>query len=319
MSKLAVAMSHVMSDRGSTEHELSADKPVEVALVASWVVFVLAGLSLLKVLSPQTFGWAVPLAALFVVRFEWDYPPPGVRWGAWKPDTRDFLVIVILFLVATGGLRSAFMVAPTERGGTMLLTVAGALLVGVAGPVTYTVWHRHRSLATLGITGDRLSLTAALATAFGIVQFLMTLNHRSLPAPGRWVPLLALSLTVGLFESVFFFGFIQGRLEEALGALPAAFCAAGLFALSHYGYHLPSGDLVVMFGFGVLFAIAYRLARNILVLWPLLTPAADFYSYLRSGVQTMPWVSLAAFTDVLLVMAVILTVSTRPGRIPDGT
>jgi uncharacterized protein len=74
----------------------------------------------------------------------------------------------------------------------------------------------------------------------------------------------------------------------------------------------------VMFGFGVLFAIAYRLARNILVLWPLLTPTADFSGYLRRGVQTMPWVSLAAFTDVLLVMAVILTVSTRPGRSPDG-
>jgi uncharacterized protein len=268
--------------------------------------------------SPQTFGWAVPLAALFVVRFEWDYPPPGVRWGAWKPDTRDFLVIVILFIVVTSGLRAAFMVVPTERGGTMLLTVAGAMLIGVVGPVTYTVWHRHRSLATLGITGDRLSLTASLSAAFGIMQFLMTLHHRALPAAGRWVPLLALSLTVGLFESVFFFGFTQGRLEEALGSLPAAFCAAGLFALSHYGYHQPPGDLLVMFGFGVLFAIAYRLARNILVLWPLLTPTADFSGYLRRGVQTMPWVSLAAFTDVLLVMAVILTVSTRPGRSPDG-
>ena len=302
----------------SMEHELSVDRPVEVALVASWVVFVLAGFSLVKFLSPQTFGWVVPLAALFVVRFEWDHPPPGVRWGAWKPDTRDFLVIAILLIVVTSVLRVAFMVAPTERGGTMALTVAGASLVGVAGPVIYTVWHRHRSLETLGITGDRLALSAALAAVFGIMQFLVTLNHRSLPAPGRWVPLLALSLTLGLFESVFFFGFIQGRLEEALGALPAAFLAAGLFALSHYGYHLPAADMVVMFGFGVLFAIAYRLARNILVLWPLLTPPAGFFTYLRSDVQTMPWVSLAAFTDVLLVMAVILTVSTRPGRSPDG-
>ncbi len=217
------------------------------------MVFVLAGLSLLKLLSPQTFGWMVPLAALFVVRFEWDHPPPGVRWGAWKPDTRDFAVIVILFIVVTSGLRAAFMVTPTERGGAMLLALAGTLLVGVAGPVTYTVWHRHRPLATLGLTGDRLSLTAALAAVFGIMQFLMTLHHRSLPAAGKWVPLLALSVTVGLFEAVFFFGFIQGRLEEALGALPAALFAAGLFALSHYGYHLPSGDLVVMFGFGVLF------------------------------------------------------------------
>jgi uncharacterized protein len=302
----------------SMEHELSVDKPVEVALVASWVVFVLAGFSLVKFLSPQTFGWVVPLAALFVVRVEWDHPPPGVQWGVWKPDNRDFLTIAILLVAVTSGLRAAFTVAPTERSGTTVLAVAGTLLVGVAGPVTYTVWHRHRPLATLGITADRLPLSAALAAGFGTMQFLVTLNHRSLPTPGRWVPLVALSLTVGLFESVFFFGFIQGRLEEALGALPAAFFAAGLFALSHYAYHLPAVDLMVLFGFGVLFAIAYRLARNILVLWPLLTPTAAFFMYLRGGVQTMPWISLAAFTDVLLVMAVILTVSTRPGRSPDG-
>lgn len=72
------------------------------------------------------------------------------------------------------------------------------------------------------------------------------------------------------------------------------------------------------FGFGVLFAIAYRLVRSIFVLWPLLTPVANFVSNMRQGIVSMPWTSLAAFVDVLLVMAVVLTVSTRPGRSPDG-
>lgn len=61
-----------------------------------------------------------------------------------------------------------------------------------------------------------------------------TVNVR--PAPVDWVPLLVMALTVGVFESVFFRGFIQGRLEAALGAGPAVFGAAAMYAVYHVGY-----------------------------------------------------------------------------------
>jgi uncharacterized protein len=316
-ASVAVAMSRVADRRSPHTGNHSADHAIRMALSASWVVVVVAGFIFAKILSPQTFGWVVPLAALFVVRFEWDNPPAGVRWVAWKPDTRDLVVIAATFVVVTAGLRVAFSVEPNDRGGAMFLTVASALLVGVAGPVVYTVWHRHRSLASLGITSKRASQIAMLSVLFGLMQFLVTRDHQPLPTAGQWIPLMVMSAAIGLFEAVFFFGFAQGLLEESLGTLPAAFFSAGLYALSHYGYHAPVGDLIATFGFGVLFAIAYRLGRSIFILWPLLTPVANFMNNVRQGIVSMPWTSLAAFADVLLVMAVVMTVSSRPGRSPD--
>lgn len=317
-ASVAVAMSRVADRQPANKGTNSTDHAVAIALDTSWVVVVLMGLVLAKVLSPQTFGWMVPLAALFVVRFEWDSPPPGVRWVVWKPDIRDLAVIAATFIVVTGGLRVAFAVKPADRGGAMFLTAASALLIGVVGPVVYTVWHRHRSLASLGVTIERGPQTAALSVLFGL-HFLVTRNQQPLPAAGQWIPLLVMSAAVGLFEAVFFFGFAQGRLEESLGTLPAALVSATLYALGHYGYHAAVGDLVAAFGFGALFAIAYRLVRSIFVLWPLLTPVANFVSNMRQGIVSMPWTSLAAFVDVLLVMAVVMTASSRPGRSPDGS
>jgi uncharacterized protein len=310
-------MSRVADHRPASEGANGSDHAVERALEASWVFVVVAGLVLAKVLSPQTFGWMVPLAALFVVRFEWDNPPLGVRWVVWEPDTRDLIAIGTTFVVVTAGLRLSFSVEPADRGGAMFLTAASALLVGVAGPVVYTVWYRHRSLASLGITRKGAPQIASLSALFGLLQFLVTRDHQPLPGAAQWIPLLVMSVAIGLFEAVFFFGFAQGLLEESLGTLPAAFFSATLYALGHYGYHAEIGDLVATFGFGVLFAIAYRLVRSVFILWPLLTPVANFVNNVRQGIVSMPWISLAAFADVLLVMAVVMTVSSRPGRSRD--
>ncbi len=54
-----------------------------------------------------------------------------------------------------------------------------------------------------------------------------------------------MAVTVGVFESVFCRGFVQGRLEESLGAGPAVFAAAALYALYHVGYGLTENVLVL--------------------------------------------------------------------------
>ena len=69
--------------------------------------------------------------------------------------------------------------------------------------------------------------SVALALTFGGVQFAIMFWGYALPAPVDWVPLLVMSLTVGLFEAVFFRGFIQGRLEDSFGTA-AGVAGAGL-------------------------------------------------------------------------------------------
>lgn len=42
--------------------------------------------------------------------------------------------------------------------------------------------------------------------------------------------------------------------------------------LYHVGYGMGGDEMVFLFGLGVVYAVAYRLSENVLVLWPLLIP-----------------------------------------------
>lgn len=130
-----------------------------------------------------------------------------------------------------------------------------------------------------------------------------------------WAPLLVMSVVVvGFFEAVFFRGFIQGRFEASFGAGPAVLGAAVLYSLYHVGYGMPADEMVFLFGLGVVYAIAFRLVSNVLVLGPLLTPLGAFYNNVDAGDIDLPWASIAGFADVAVVMAVAVWFSRRRHR-----
>ena len=135
-----------------------------------------------------------------------------------------------------------------------------------------------------------------------------------MPRPVDWVPLLVLSMTVGIFESVFFRGFVQTRLEASFGPVAGVGLAAGLYALYHVGYGMGFTEMGFLFGLGVVYAIAYAQVRNVLVLWPLLTPLGSFFNNLRSGDIDLPWGAVAGFADVIALMALMVWLLLRPSR-----
>jgi hypothetical protein len=208
-------------------------------------------------------------------------------------------------------MRLAFVGFTTERVAGLFLSFAAALLLGVAGPVVVTAWVERRPLADLGLGLQNWRPTVVLAVLFGGVQFSLTLWGYDLPAPVDWVPLLMMALTVGLFESVFFRGYVQNRLGEQFGQRVGVAGAAVLYGLYHVGYGMGSEEIAFLTGLGVVYAVAFALTRNLLVLWPLLTPLGSFYASLEAGDIQLPWASIAGFADVLGVMLVVLWLAHR--------
>jgi hypothetical protein len=80
------------------------------------------------------------------------------------------------------------------------------------------------------------------------------------------------------------------------------------------GYGMPLSEMAFLFGLGVVYAIAYRLVDNILVLWPLLTPVGAFFNNLEAGDIALPWAAIAGFADVLAVMAAVIWLAFRHQR-----
>ena len=265
---------------------------------AGWVVLAL-------VLLPLGDGFlylaAVVGSAALVALLPGAVPRRPVGSGA-RVDVPDLVAIAVLYVTVVALNSAAFLGFTVDRVAGLFLCFATALVLGVVGPLVYTARLRRRPLGDLGLRRDNLRSAAGFALLFGAVQFALTLWGHPLPAPVDWVPLLVMSLVVGVFESVFFRGFVQTRLEAQFGTVAGVLGAAVLYGAYHVGFGMTGADLLFLTGLGVVYAVAFAVARNLVVLWPLLTPLGSFFANLEAGDIELPWASIAGFADVLALM-----------------
>jgi uncharacterized protein len=307
-------------DRSSTAAQGLASAPHDaLALGALWAMFVVVALLLLPVVNGTLYGILVPTTAIVLALFSarsGAFRSMVLKTKEWHVDATDLVVIGGLYLVVVGLFKLAFGVFGIGSMWGLFLSFGGALIIGVAGPIVYTVWFRHRPLASLGLGMQRLGPTILLGLGFAAVQFMVTLWGYKLPTPIDWVPLLLMQITVGFFEAVFFRGFIQGTLERSTGAGPALLVAAALYALYHVGYGMNPTEMVFLFGLGVVYTVAFRITGNVLAIWPLLTPLGGFFNQVHSGQLNgqLPWMSMLGFGDVLGVMAIVIVIAVRYQR-----
>ena len=107
---------------------------------------------------------------------------------------------------------------------------------------------------------------------------------------------------------------MQTLLEQQFGRVFGIAGAAILYGVYHVGYGMSGDELAFLTGLGVVYAVAFAVVRNLLVLWPLLTPLGSFYA----GDIDLPWASLAGFGDVLAVMVVVVLLAYRHQRRRSG-
>jgi hypothetical protein len=194
-----------------------------------------------------------------------------------------------------------------------LYAVVGATLFGIGIPLYWMTVVRKRPLSDLGITGSRLVLSLVLQIAFSIFLYSVTLAKVGMPSFESFLPLLALSLAIGFFEAVFWRGWVLLRLEEAFGLIPAVLLGSALYAAYHVGYGMPTSEMVFLFFIGILYAVAFRLTRNIFILWPVFQPMGQLVTLIRDGL-TLPVLSALGFTEVLIAMIVLVWLAGRYQR-----
>lgn len=286
-------------------------------LVAIWVAFIAGALLLLQVLDGAAYGGTVAAIALCLALVS-TRVAPRLRWTSGTVDTRDLRAVGGLYVAVVASFTLAFQVFTTDRTAGLFIAFAGGLVAGVLGPLIYTRRLRQRPLSSLGLGRANWAATAALGLGLAAVQFALTFWGYELPTNDEdWVPLLVMALVVGLFEAIFFRGFIQNRLEASFGLTLGVALAASLYALYHVGYGMGLDEMVFLFGLGLVYAAAFRLVNNVLVLWPLLIPMGSFYNNVEAGDIELPWASLIGFGELLVVMLVAIAVAVRRERRPQ--
>lgn len=280
-----------------------------------WCLWLVSVMLLLAFIDLTLYGLVVPLSALLLAmisgRSAWR--KPGV-------DHLDLAMVVAFYIAVVALFRVAFTVFTVANTLGLFLCFGAGLVLGVAGPVFYTV-SRGRPLSDLGLWLGNWKPAVALGLVLTSFQCAVTLFGYSLPEPVDWVPLLIMSLTVGAFETVFFRGFVQTRLSASFGRAPGIAIAAALYALYHVGYGMSGEGMVFLFGLGTVYAVAFALTRNVLVLWPLLTPLGSFFNNLNTGDIELPWAAILGFADVLGLMAASIWLGHRrlQRKIRQGT
>jgi uncharacterized protein len=87
--------------------------------------------------------------------------------------------------------------------------------------------------------------------------------------------------------------------------------AALLYGGYHVGFGMGVSDLLFLTGLGLVYAVAFAVARNLIVLWPLLTPLGSFYANPETRDIDLPWASIACFADVLAAMVAAVWLTAR--------
>jgi membrane protease YdiL (CAAX protease family) len=194
-----------------------------------------------------------------------------------------------------------------------LYAVLGATLFGIGIPLYWTVVVRRRPLADLGLTTRNLVPSVALQLLFAALLYAAIATQISLPPVEQLLPLVALALAIGFFEAVFWRGWVQGRLEESFGPIPAILLASLVYALYHIGYAMPSGEIIGLFFIGIMFAVAFRLTGSIFILWPVFQPMGQLVTLIRDGLN-LPFLASLGFVEVLAVMFVLIWLAARVAK-----
>jgi membrane protease YdiL (CAAX protease family) len=228
----------------------------------------------------------------------------------WRPG-RDTLAALTSYVLVVAGLFTAFQVFTTDRVAANFITFGPVTLagLGVAFPILYTVLVRSRPLADLGLTVDRLLPSLILSLLLGWDTYRNTLATLDVAWTRQVAPLVVMVAVVGLFEAIFFRGWLQLRFEEAFGLVPGLILGALCYSLYHLGYGMSTSEFMFLFGLGLVFAAFFRLTKSVAVLWPLYTPIGGLYTNLSEGL-TMPFEATYGFLLTLGLMAGVITVAT---------
>lgn len=231
----------------------------------------------------------------------------------WKPSL-DLAVVPFSWVLVVGSIYAAtYFIGQELWGGIgyfLFYAFLGAFVFGVGLPLLWMVVIRKRLLADLGITAQHWMRNLILQLAFSILLYAPAYWNTQFPPPQQLIPLVFLAMCVGLFEAIFWRGWVQMRLEESFGVIPGILLASFFYALYHIGYSMPASEIVFLFFIGLMYAVTFRLTKSIFILYPFFQPLGQLKTLLNDQL-TLPLISTLGFAEVWIGILLLLWLARR--------
>jgi membrane protease YdiL (CAAX protease family) len=236
------------------------------------------------------------------------------KWFKFKP-TKEILIVLASYIMVVSVFYFAFNIITFDNVAPSFIAfgVIGIALLGIAVPALWTVFIKKRPLSALGIKKDKLIISLVIGFLLCITQYFLTLKNLELPASKELIPLATMAVAVGLFENIFFRGWVQLRMEECFGIIPGILLSSVIYAVYHIGYGMGIEEMLTLFIVGLAYSTIFRLTSNIFILFPLLTPTGALFTQIKDGLR-IPFEATLGFADVIVGCILILYFINKFGK-----
>lgn len=200
-------------------------------------------------------------------------------------------------------------IKPTPILYFIFYNLAYGLLLSFLVPL-YCLKKEKETLSSVGIKklGKRQFIVLIAFVVFSIGGQLIPMIIEDQQIPWHLLPIgIAPLIMTTFFEEFLFRGFIQGRIEQQFGWLPAIIISGLMFSLYHLGYpgFRTFEDLLILFAVGIGFAVAYKLSDNNLFVSYFVNLPNAFVTYILKHKQ-FPTMALSSTIAAVITLALIL-------------
>ncbi|HAN20520.1 MAG: hypothetical protein A2Y15_04205 [Clostridiales bacterium GWF2_36_10] len=231
-----------------------------------------------------------------------------------KP-TKELWVVLLSWILVVSTFYLSFQVITLKRVAAQFITfgIIGITIFGILVPVAWNSIIMKRPLSSIGLKKDKLVISLGLCIVFSIIQYYITLRKLTLPGFNELVPLITMALAVGLYENIFYRGWVQLRIEECFGIIPGIVLSAVIYCFYHIGYGMNPNEMLILFIIGLIYSSIFRLTSSVFILYPLLTPTGALFTQIKDGLQ-IPFEATYGFINVIAMSLIGILLISRYSR-----
>jgi hypothetical protein len=231
------------------------------------------------------------------------------KWFRWEPGTDTLLAVASDVAMWAIYFANSHMGAGNGVARMVVFVILGTLLLDMVFPAWYVLRVRRDPLTELGITANRWWV--ALITS-AVLCLMLPPGFKQAVASHPEVSVVPHLIYNGiiLWEPFFVFGWLQLRFERAFGIIPGIVLSAIGIAAYHLGT-FPISGVVAMVVFGFVDAIAFRISRNLLSMFPFTWALASGIGTLQGGLA-FGWDLVALYSIVLAIQVTAIAIMAKP-------
>ena len=186
----------------------------------------------------------------------------------WQPTRHTWVALAAGLIVYL--LSLAVIPLNDTPYGYLVFTIARDILmvvgIGFIFTILYTLKVEKRPLSDMGITSKHWGWMLLISVIIGgLLLFNFVSQHGGFPRLIGAFPAVLYIMVTGIFEMLFFYGFLQKHFDRAFGTIPGILLAAALYSIHHAGFQ---PEFIDLFFVGIFYMSIFRAAGSLLVLYP---------------------------------------------------